>query len=244
MPRLRGILFDKDGTLLDYDATWNPAYAEAAREVAGGDAALALRLLVETGWDAVAARARPGSLLAAATNDEIGAAWGALLPAARQRPDMGAWLDRIFMTVTARTAVALVDLPVLFAGLRRRGLALGLATNDSQGGARASLAAFGVVGDLDFLAGFDSGHGGKPDPGMVFAFCRRIDAQPSEIAVVGDNIHDLEMGRSAGAGLVVGVLSGNGTAADLDSHADHLIGGVGDLADLLDRLEGRHENVT
>jgi len=238
MPPIRGILFDKDGTLLDYDATWNPAYAEAAVEVAGGDAELSERLLVATGWDLASARAVPGTLLAAGTNDEIGDAWGALLPAARRRADMGGWLDGIFMRVTARTAVSLVDLPRLFAGLQTRRIAVGVATNDSEPGARASLAPFGILDTLDFLAGFDSGHGGKPGPGMALAFCDKIGCQPLEITVVGDNIHDFEMGRAAGAGLAIGVLSGNAAAGELDPHADHVIGSVADLTGLLDQLPG------
>jgi phosphoglycolate phosphatase len=58
---------------------------------------------------------------------------------------------------------------------------------------------------------------------MVEAFCLRLSLQPAEVAVVGDTLHDLHMGRAAGAGLVVGVLSGAGTREVLESHCDHLL---------------------
>ena len=33
-PAIRGVLFDKDGTLLDFEATWPPAYAAVAEALA------------------------------------------------------------------------------------------------------------------------------------------------------------------------------------------------------------------
>src|SRR5258705_7066495 len=51
LPPVRAVLFDKDGTLFDFNATWMPLYLETANEVAGGDKALALELLVESGYD-------------------------------------------------------------------------------------------------------------------------------------------------------------------------------------------------
>ena len=41
---LKGILFDKDGTLIDFDRTWGPAAFEVMREMAGGDEAVFARL--------------------------------------------------------------------------------------------------------------------------------------------------------------------------------------------------------
>jgi phosphoglycolate phosphatase len=57
-----------------------------------------------------------------------------------------------------------------------------------------------------------------------------------DVAVVGDNLHDLDMGRRAGAGLVVGVLTGNSERADLTAHADHVLESIVELEGVLDRL--------
>jgi phosphoglycolate phosphatase len=70
---------------------------------------------------------------------------------------------------------------------------------------------------------------------MVHGFCAATGLTAAEVAVVGDNLHDLEMGRSAGAGLVVGVLTGTGEHADLSAHADYVLRSIVELEALLDR---------
>jgi phosphoglycolate phosphatase len=47
---------------------------------------------------------------------------------------------------------------------------------------------------------------------------------------VGDTPADLAMGRAAGVGMVVGVLSGLGGRADLEPYADLIVGSVAELA--------------
>jgi len=47
--------------------------------------------------------------------------------------------------------------------------------------------------------------------------------------VVGDNPHDLQMARSAGAGVAIGVLTGNSGAEDLLPLADAVLASVVDL---------------
>jgi phosphoglycolate phosphatase len=58
---------------------------------------------------------------------------------------------------------------------------------------------------------------------------------PYEIAMVGDNLHDLETAHAAGAGLAVGVLSGNSPREALESHADVVLDSVAGLPELLKR---------
>jgi phosphoglycolate phosphatase-like HAD superfamily hydrolase len=56
----------------------------------------------------------------------------------------------------------------------------------------------------------------------------------AEVAVVGDTTSDLVAGTRAGASLVVGVLSGAHTRAELASAPHtHLIDSVADLCDLV-----------
>lgn len=229
-----GILFDKDGTLLDYDATWMPINRLVADAVARDDAMLAARLLEAAGHDEAAGRVRPGSLLAAGTTAEVADAWAALVPD-HGRGDLTAFIDRMFQREGGKAAVAVPGMAATLARLQARGLALGIATNDSHQGALETLAPFGVVEMFEFIAGYDSGHGAKPGPGMVHAFRVAAGLAAAEVCVVGDSLHDLEMGRAAGAGLIVAVLTGTGTHADLAPTADHVIDSIADLEALIGR---------
>jgi len=230
-----GILFDKDGTLLDFNATWVPVIREAALAVAGGDANLAAHLMAAGGQDDSQGTVAPGSLLAAGNTKEIAALWADLAPNHGQR-DLIAFIDSLFIEGGKATAVAVPGMAEVLAHLNRDGIRLGLATSDSEAGAVATLAGFGVVELFDFLAGYDSGYGAKPEPGMVEAFCQTTGLKPSEVMVVGDNVHDLEMGRNAGAGHVIGVLTGTGGHEHLAPLADRVIDSIGDLEAVIDDI--------
>ena len=75
----------------------------------------------------------------------------------------------------------------------------------------------------------DDGLAVKPAADMVVHLCDALAVQPARTAVVGDSTADLRMGRAAGAGLVVGVLTGVGRLDDLAPHADAVIESVAEL---------------
>lgn len=85
------------------------------------------------------------------------------------------------------------------------------------------------------MAGYDSGHGAKPQPGMVTAFAAHLGVAPSRIAMVGDSPYDLVAARAAGA-VSVAVLSGPLGPAARDTMAplaDYILDSVADLPALL-----------
>ncbi|MBT6094630.1 MAG: HAD family hydrolase [Rhodospirillaceae bacterium] len=227
-----GILFDKDGTLLDFNATWVPINRAAARLVAGGDDNLAADLLRAGGQDDKACKVAPGSLLAASNTQEIAACWAELAPN-HGIDDLVGVMDALFQREGARHAVAVDGLEPTIKRLNQRGLKLGIATSDSREGALATLSPFGILEYFDFIAGYDSGFGTKPGPGMVLGFAEATNLKPDEILVIGDNHHDLEMGRNAGAGMLVGVLTGTSGREHLSDLADHIVDSITELEHLL-----------
>lgn len=234
----KAVLFDKDGTLVDFHKTWMPACWAATDYVADGDKALVDRLMVVGGYDFEAGRMASGSLLAAGNTAEVVDAWLEVVPHKKDRRDaLVADVDAIFIEKGAKAAVAVTDLAALTDILHGYGLRLGVATMDSVHGAHVSLDYFGVRDRFDYVVGYDSGFGSKPGPGMVRGFAEQLAVDPSELVVVGDNMHDVDMGRSAGAGLVVGVLTGTSVRTDLEDHADIVVESIADLPSLLkDRM--------
>ena len=131
---------------------------------------------------------------------------------------------------------AVAQLTEVFDELRAAGFVLGVATNDVEAAAHAHMSHLGVVDHFDLLIGSDSVSAPKPHGNMIRLFCEKIGLQPHEIAMVGDNAHDMNEARAGGAGLAIGVLSGNSTSEDLEPLADHIIHNVGHLPALMKRL--------
>jgi phosphoglycolate phosphatase len=231
---LQGILFDKDGTLLDYSATWLPVLHSAALVAARGNAKIARHMLIATGYAPEQGLIRSNSILAVCNALEIAEAWRSL------QDDwdlqiLASEIDRICAEEGAISAVAVPGLRDALSDLKTEGLKLAVGSSDSHAGIKATLGRFDVLHLFDFLAGYDSGYGVKPSPGMVLGFCEAQALPPAEVAVVGDNVHDLEMGKNAGCAFVIGVLTGNSTREDLEGHADYVLESVADLPEFLGR---------
>jgi phosphoglycolate phosphatase len=234
---VRAVLFDKDGTLLDYWRTWVPINRAIAAYASGGDQALFERILATGGHDPATDQVAAGSLFAGAGFDGI-VAHVARVAGTRAPRDLRARVARLFQEGGAANAVLIDGAREAMVALRARGLILGIATNDTAAGLEASLGRFDVIRLCSFTCGCDSGHGAKPAPGMVRAFSAAIGLPPSAIAVVGDSTHDLEMAQVAGA-VRVAVLSGTSGRDDLAADADLILQSVRDLPPAFDRQRGQ-----
>ncbi|MFG6516311.1 HAD family hydrolase [Sulfitobacter sp. 1A13496] len=225
---VKALLFDKDGTLFDFAATWEP-WAEAfLLRVCEGDRGLAAQVGAGIGFDLATRRFAPDSIAIAGTPQEV---VDALVPHFPDQLPVDL-LDIINAEASAAPQREAVPLRPFLQGLRDRGLRLGVATNDAEHPARAHLLAAGVVDMFDFIAGFDSGHGGKPSPGQLHAFAAHVNLPAASVAMIGDSVHDLEAARVAGM-LRVAVLTGPATAEDLAPYADLVLPDIGHLAERL-----------
>jgi phosphoglycolate phosphatase len=229
---IKGILFDKDGTLVDFQKTWFAIGDLMALQAAEGDRGRANALLELAGYDFANERFKADSVFAAGTNAEIVALW---YPHASD--DERQVITTGFNIITAQAgAAASVPLPGskdAIAALHGSGFRLGVATNDSTSGAEQTLLALGIAQMFDAAYGYDAVANPKPAPDAIHAFADLTGLKPSEIAMVGDNRHDLEMARAGGAGLVVAVLSGTGTRETLAPMADVILNSVADLPGFL-----------
>jgi len=228
---IAGILFDKDGTLLDYDASWLPVNRELARIAAEDDPILADHLLSACGMDPITGHIVPDSLLAAGNTRQISEG----LVAAGSKVAVSELVEKLdaLFSHAADFSSPVTDLAAFFQRLHQRGYKLGVASSDNERSIRQTARRFGFIDYLDYIAGYDSGFGTKPEPGMVLGFYAATGLSPAQVAVVGDNNHDLHMGRNAGVGLTVGVLTGTGSRETLTAASDYCLNDITELENLL-----------
>lgn len=231
---IKGIVFDKDGVLVDVQRTHGPSTLEVISILANHDADT-IRLLADAvEFDPSTSRFRPQSILIAGTAADIAGAWHPhLAPIAIDL--LIARIETLFDDVTVKHVSPFEDVAGSLAALRGMGLSLALATNDTQESAHRHLTAIGEKQSFDFIAGYDSGHGAKPGPGMILAFAEHLRCAPQELVMVGDSTHDMEAAGAAGA-IRVAVTTGLADAGVLAPHADHVVASLSELPALVTRL--------
>lgn len=223
---IEAIIFDKDGTLFDFGATWEVWARAFLLGITEHDLERATYVGQQIGFDLKTNTFQPDSIVIANPVVEIACALAPHLPGFT----VDALLERLNSEAEIVPQIEAVPLVPFLELLQRRGLKLGVATNDAEVPARVHLTSAGVLGHFDFIAGFDSGHGAKPAPGQLLAFAKELAIEPGRVVMVGDSIHDLVAGRAAGM-QTVGVLTGIACVDDLAPYADVVFPDIGHLPD-------------
>ncbi len=228
---ISGIIFDKDGTLFDFQASWGQWALRMLCDLAQGDQMLLHRLADSLRFDLGRARFHPDSFVIADTPDAIALVLAAEMP----HTEAPALLERITAATEQAKMVEATPLVPLILELEARGLRLAVVTNDAETPARAHLADAGIEQAFDQVIGFDSGYGAKPSPGPLLACAEALGLDPAHLLMVGDSTHDLAAGRAAGMG-TIGVLTGPADTATLAPLADAVLPHIGHLPGWLDGL--------
>lgn len=229
---IKGVLFDKDGTLLRFADLWLPAAQFVVRDFClinqiPFSAETKERILRAMGVEKN--HIRQDAPLAYMTYEQIGAAVADAVKisaplAARQ-------MSVLFETVLEREPLSCVptcDLQVLFSELKRRKIKIGLATADNLPVTEKCIRRLGIEAELDFIGCDDGVLRPKPEADMFAAFCDRYQLLPEEVAVVGDTVNDMKFAKKCG-GTAVGVLCGLSGKEELEGMADAVIGTPAEL---------------
>jgi phosphoglycolate phosphatase len=228
---IEAVIFDKDGTLIDFHALWGGWARELGTRL---DATIrrpvSLDVFATIGFDPSTGRVAAAGPLATETMAGIEETvarvlrrWCPSIAAARRATET-AW----FAPDPVALAVPLAALGPLFDVLRDGGRRIAVVTTDDRVPTDATLRALGVRDRVEAMVCGDDGFAVKPAPDAVFAVCHAFRTEPARVAVIGDSPADLTMARTAGAGRVIGVRSGVGTDADLDD-ADAIIDSIGSM---------------
>lgn len=227
-PTFNGILFDKDGTLFDFQASWSKWMSQILDIFTRGDRELARHIGSLLGFDIDSQKFLPGSSFVSGTPDV------AFQTFMNQFPEKTPSEIIQILTDSSDQAeqVPAVPLPALLNTLRNRSLVIGLVTNDLEDTAILHLQAAKCRHHFDYIAGSDSGYGAKPDPAMLLAFCSEFNIKAQNCLMVGDSPTDLQAGRRAGM-TTIAVLTGIDGRDTLSPLADVVLDDIGQLPDWL-----------
>ena len=154
--------------------------------------------------------------------------------------ELGQRVDTAFADFKERLAAAYADLQVkpcpgtedLFAFLRKQDIRIVLNTGYNEVTAQSLVDKLGWVAgqDYDLLVTADMVANSRPAPDMIIFAMEQLGINdPAVVAKIGDTAIDMEEGRSANCGLLVGVTTGAQTRDQIVSAQPHHI--INDLTE-------------
>jgi len=235
----RLVIFDKDGTLVDFAATWVPLIRKRAQLLVkslGRNGELEALLLKSWGIDPVSGRIDPrGPCPVSPRSEEIvtgtltlyqqGYPWDEAKQAVTKA------FDETDRTTDRREMSKGVDgIHSFVTRLKREGFSLALATNDERQDTETVLSSLNLQNVFDLIVCAGEVTPPKPHPGIVLTICERLSIPPRETVFIGDTVGDMIAGKNAGVALTIGVVEGGITPREeLERVADVVFDSVHDL---------------
>ncbi|MDQ0219209.1 HAD family hydrolase [Peribacillus cavernae] len=227
--KIKGILFDKDGTLLKFGSIWPKVIGDVIDdllEMIGeeGNKTLKNELCKSIGLkDGVVDEK---GILASGTSLDITRAFQDVLP--KDIRYLHEWLSERVLEKTKQSiehVESVCNLSPLFSALRNKGIVVGIATADDYETTALCLEHLGIREDIQFVGTADL-YEKKPSSQVVEKFCEKFGLAREEVAMVGDTVIDMQTAKNSKSGFGIGVLSGVGSKEELEKLADFVIPNV------------------
>ncbi|NLK63988.1 MAG: HAD family hydrolase [Tissierellia bacterium] len=124
----------------------------------------------------------------------------------------------------------IVNIRKLYEYLNSNNIKMGMATADSKQSAMHLINKLNLHDSFDFIGSYDGTMKMKPHKDMCMRFCSMYNLVPGEVAVVGDSYTDMLFALNSGA-IGVGVLSGVSSKINLKDVANVIVPSVESLFD-------------
>ena len=236
---IKGILFDKDGTLLDFEALWvkvvyitvcellehfsvSEEYADTMMKSIG----------VENGCASI-----ESVFCCGAYDDTAKTLYDCFCKykAGISYEEFKEFTEGAMAKNFPKGEVKPVsqNLPLVLSSLKNEGITIGVVTNDDRSSTEKCLSELGISNYFDFLSTYDNALPAKPQPARLWDFCDRYGFKPSEVIMVGDTVNDMQFAKNAGA-TAVGISADSGNRMILERKADYVIENISELFSFID----------
>lgn len=227
------ILFDKDGTLLNFGDLWLSWLSKLIDTVnarlEGGFSLKSAAIAQSVGVSPDFKRWDPTGPLTIGSIDDIvailalhlyqqGQPWN---EATRVVRDSLATIDALPGDTFEVTAVP--GLATFLATAQREGITMAVVTSDETASALHHLDALGITGFFRAIIGHEQVARGKPYPDMALAACQQLEVAANRTLLFGDSNGDMNMAREAGLLSCIGLAPAAHLGADHLHSADQII---------------------
>ena len=223
------ILFDKDGTLIEFDKSWEKIGVRLVDSfldkfpIADKEAAHRQLGVID---DAIV----PNSVMGSGSLDDMVKAFNNIAG-----EDVSDW--------TRNTSQELVDTRVpennwiegvyeTIKALKNEGYKIGIVTSDSRKGVMQFLEDTNSKDAFDLVISTETHAAEKPNPAVLNPLFDHYNVRPAEVVIVGDTNNDMKTKVNAELGLAIGVLSGIAKKDELED-ADYIIDTAVDVPKIL-----------
>lgn len=232
---VRLIIFDKDGTLLDFHKMWFPYALTTVQLMEEGTKKPVGAAIYKTlGVDPVTEKVSMGALAEKTLTGIREDIARTMQTFGYSQTEAAALVDTFVPEASPGEMVAVCDLPRLFQTLKAMGIKIAVCTADSRAATMDQMDRLGVTALIDdIVCGNDKGVVPKPSPHCAIQICKRLNVELKETLMVGDTIADLKMGRVAGLRASVAVMTGVGNRQTLAEYSDFFLEDISGLPELI-----------
>ena len=233
------LVFDKDGTLIDFHTIWGSRMISAAESMIsacqGGDD-LRDQLFRTVGYSLDRNHTLGCGPLATAPIVQLETIVATVLYQAGILWDDATSLaaehltKRMVALPTANEISPRGNLASLLQELRDAEIRIAVATTDNRLTAEKCLEVLGIENLIEqLLCGDDRTSPRKPDPAVLLGIAESFGAPIDQVIMVGDTVSDLKMAKAAGA-MAIAITGGGGSREELEQQADVVIDSLEEIS--------------